>query len=433
MNCFLKVSRPQIWERNMKAVVIGSGLIGVTSAYFLARRGWQVTVIDRQEGPGRETSLANGALLTPSMPEPWNAPGSWRLLLMSLVRSDSALQLRLKELPALASWGARFLKNTSPARYKHNTLSNLNLALHSLDVMKRLRKENGLEYETSMRGSLRVFRNAVALESAAAEAEFLKGSGLSFNRLTDEQTVALEPALAPIGTQLAGGIHYPTDEVGDAYEFCLLLAEQARRLGVEFHFRTEVSEIEVRSGRATGALAGPKRFAADRYVISAGSYTPRLLARVGLKVPVQPAKGYSITFDRHPHTPRLRIPIIDDNFHAAVVPLESVIRIAGTAEFSGYDLSLPSARIANLLTLLGQILPQMRPDHGRAWCGLRPMSADGVPIIGPTPIENLWINTGHGHLGWTMAAGSAQLLSDLLFGESSTVNPDRYALQRFES
>lgn len=419
----------------MKALIIGSGLIGITSAYFLSRRGWEVTVLDRQHGPGEETSFANGSLLTPSMPEPWNAPGSWRVLLKSIGRSDSPLQLRLKALPHLTGWGLGFLRNSSAERYERNTVKNLKLALHSLEVLGNLRRETGIEYGGAARGSLRLIRDPEALERALAWAQRLRSEGLTFRRLTADEVVEMEPALAPIAGQLAGGIHYPVDEIGNAYKFCVGLAELARRGSVQFRFNTPVTTIEVRQGKVAAVLSGDERFTADRYIVAAGSYSPLLLEQLGVNVPVRPAKGYSLTFERPCLDPPFTLPICDDDFHAVVVPLEGVIRVAGTAEFAGYDLSLPEGRVQNLVKLVNLVLPAGRFERTQAkpWCGLRPMSFDGVPIIGPTPIGDLWINTGHGHLGWTMAAGSGQLMADLLAGGSPGVDPDAYTLARFQS
>ena len=418
----------------MKALIIGSGLIGTTSAYFLSRHGWEVTVLDRQDGPAQETSFANGSLLTPSMPEPWNAPGSWRVLLNSLGRSDSPLQLRWKALPHLVRWGAGFMRNSTAARYHRNTVKNLRLALHSLDVLGNLRKETGIEYGCAMRGSLRVIRDPAALERALAWAQTLHAEGLTFRRLTSDEIVAMDPALAPIGKQLAGGIHYPVDEIGNAYKFTVALADLARRSGVEFRFSTPVTGIEMRQGKVAAVLSGGNRFTADCYVVAAGSYSPLLLKQIGIRVPVRPAKGYSITFERFQLDPPFRQPVADDDFHAVVVPLENVIRVAGTAEFTGYDLSLPEERIRNLVRLVNLVLPKggFERSQAKPWCGLRPMSVDGVPIIGRTPVGNLWVNTGHGPLGWTMAAGSGQLLADLLAGGADPkLDPDAYALARF--
>ena len=416
-------------------IIIGGGLIGVTTAYFLRNRGHEVTVIDREEGAGRQTSFANGALLTPSMSEPWNAPGCWRVLMASVGRPDSAMQLRLRALPSLAGWGVTFLRKSTPGTFERSALSNLRLALYSLDVLQSLRQRTGIEYGRTARGSLKVFRDHPSLDRACVAATRMLSVGLLSRRLTREEVAELEPALAPVAEQLAGGIHYETDETGDAYRFCVALTEQAKQQGVEFSFGTEVSSLEMRSGRVMAAVSQRERFVADRYVVAAGSYSTPLLRRVGVQLPVRPAKGYSVTFDEQPGRQSLGIPVIDDHLHAAVVPLQGAIRAAGTAEFAGFDLSLRPERIRNLVSFAQVLLPHagLDPAAARPWCGLRPMSADGVPIMGSTPISNLWVNTGHGHLGWTMAAGSAQLLADLMCGDSPSIDPAPFALSRFAS
>jgi D-amino-acid dehydrogenase len=417
----------------MTILVIGCGLAGVTTAYFLGCRGHKVTVIERQAGAGQETSFANGALLHPSMPEPWNAPGCWRALLGSLVHADAPLQLRLPALPALAGWAIGFLRNSRTETFERNSLCNLRLARYSLEVMNSLRQQTNIEYGRVARGSLRIFRERAALDQAVAAANRWLSEGLSFEELSTEETVELEPALEPIASKLAGALHYEADEIGDAYQFCVALAEHARNLGVDFHFGTEVSSLEVREGRVTAVVSARERFVADQYIVAAGSYTGPLLRRLGVRLPVQPAKGYSLTINNYQSRRSLSIPVIDDQLHAAVVPLEGAVRVAGTAEFAGYNLALRPARIRNLLRLLEAVLPQatLDPANARPWCGLRPMSVDGVPIIGRTPISNLSVNTGHGHIGWTMAAGSAQLVADLLSGASPSIDPTPYDPKRF--
>ena len=417
----------------MKALVIGGGLLGISTAYFLGRQGWRVTVVERRHAPGLETSYANGALLSPSTPEPWNAPGCGRVLLRSLGRRDSPLQLRLKAMPRLARWGIEFLRNSSPARYEENTRRNFRLAMHSRTTLEALRARTGIEYGAAATGTLRVFRDAAALEAALAWAERFGDEGLEFRPLSTEETVALEPALAPIGSRLVGGIHYPLDAVGNAQAFCVALAEAARELGVEFHFGTEVREVRASGTRVSVILGDATQLTAEHCVVAAGSYTPLLLRSLGLGLPVQPVKGYSLTFERPPRDPPLRIPISDDELHAVVVPLQNVLRVAGTAEFAGYDLSLPDARVRTLAGLLPQVLPRaaLDPDEGRPWCGLRPMTPDGVPIVGATGIGNLWVNTGHGALGWTLAAGSGRMLADLMSGTPPGLDPEPYAPARF--
>lgn len=418
---------------SVNVIVIGSGLIGVTTAYFLRRCGYEVMVIDRQQGPGLETSFANGALLTPGMSDPWNTPGCWRLLLSSLVRPDAPLQLRLHALPALTGWGIRFLRHSTSAAFERNTRSNLRLALHSLEVMESLRRETGIEYARTAKGSLKLFRHRVSLDRACATASRLSRAGLIFRKLSSAETVAIEPALGPIADRLAGAIYYLADETGDAYRFCMALAAIAQTQGVEFRFRTAVSSLEARSGQVTAIVSGRERFIADRYVVAAGSYSTQILRGVGIHLPVTPAKGYSVTLEDSRIRPSLGMPLIDDHLHAAIVPLEGAIRVAGTAEFAGYDLTMNADRTGNLLRLVQEVLLQAQLDASSAklWCGLRPMSADGVPIIGHTPLANLFINSGHGHLGWTMAAGSARMIAQLLSADAPAIDPAPYALARF--
>lgn len=416
----------------MRVIVIGAGLIGVTSAYFLRRRGYEVTVLDRQEGPGRETSFANGSLLTPSMPEPWNAPGCWRVLLESIGRSDASLQLRLSALPSLAGWGVRFLRNSSPAAFERNTVANLRLALYSLEIMESLRKETRIDYACKAAGTLKLFRDPDALDRAAAWAARLGRYGLAYRRLSAAETAAVEPALEPIANELAGAIHYQADQTGDAYRFCTELTQQAREGGVEFCFGTDVSALEMRAGRVTAVRTAMGRIPAETVVVAACSFSAPLLKTVGLSLPVRPAKGYSVTFDRMAGHAPLKIPVVDDDLHAVIVPIEDKIRVAGTAEFAGYDLTLSAARAEILVRLLDKVLPQGRPDlaTARAWCGLRAMSADGRPLIGPAVLPNLFVNTGHGHLGWTMATGSAQLLTDIVCGTAPTLDAVPYDPRR---
>lgn len=417
----------------MKFIVIGCGLMGVTTAYLLRQHGHDVTILDPEGGAGLGACFANGALLTPSMPEPWNSPGCWRVLLSSLGRSDAALQLRWRALPAMTGWGLRFLKNSNAAQYSKSTLGNLRLAMHSLVVMDSLRKTVGLNYDRATPGTLRLFRKPPALARATAAAEWLATHGLSFRKLSRDEAVELEPALTPIADQLAGALHYGNDEIGDAHRFCVELAGAAARCGVEFRFGAGVTSFELRSNRITAAVSDRAYLEADRYIMAAGSHSAVLLRRMGLHIPVQPAKGYSITIDNRAGHIALKTPVVDDDWHAAVVPLNGAIRVAGTAEFAGYDQNIAPARIKNLVGLLKEVLPTaaVEPAQMKSWCGLRPMCADGVPIIGSTPIENLYLNTGHGHLGWTMAAGSADLLISILSGTTPAIDPTPYGLKRF--
>jgi D-amino-acid dehydrogenase len=335
--------------------------------------------------------------------------------------------------PSLGRWGVDFLRNSDPERFERNARANLRLALHSLAVMRELRADPGIRYGHTEKGTLRVFRDAAAIERSMAWARGLVGDGLRFDRLMTDQAVALEPALAPVAKGFVGAIHYPGDESGNAYAFCVGLAEAARRRGVEFRYDTRVTGFRVR-GREMAAIqtsAGLVR--GDRYVVAAASHSTPLLRPLGVRVPVRPVKGYSVTYEVPRDQPVLGVPVVDDALHAVVVPLEGAVRVAGTAEFTGFDLAANSARIGNLTRMLDRVLPEARIDRAtaRPWCGLRPVSVDGVPIIGPTPISNLWINTGHGHLGWTLAAGSADVFADLISGTTPRVDAKAYELSRF--
>lgn len=416
----------------MRVCVLGAGLIGLSSAYYLKRSGYDVFVIDREPGPALETSFANGGLLTPSMSEPCNAPGSWRGLLGSIGRSESPLRLRVSAVPSLSLWGLAFLRNANATSYGNATRANTALGAYSLACLNELRQEAKLEYNHSARGSLRVFRDQPLLDKQAAYARTLEAFGITHRVLTREDLIALEPALTPIAPSLAGGIHNPGDATGDAHLYCHALAAHLADTGVVFHYGAEIERFERSGARITAARAKSQRFDADAFVVAAGSWTRGLLSPLGVSPPVRPAKGYSVTLPQPSDEPRLQLPVLDDDFHAAVTPLGDVLRIAGTAEFAGHDLRIDPARIANLMTLFHQVLPEARVDLAAAkpWCGLRPMSSDGVPIIGATPIANLWLNTGHGHLGWTMAAGSGRLLAQLLNREKTDIDATPYALAR---
>ncbi len=417
----------------MKVLVIGSGLTGLTSAWYLRRQGHEVAVVDRAHGPGLETSFANGAMLTPSMAEPWNAPGSWRTLLSSLGRPDAAMQLRLRAVPSLIGWGPRFLWNARAAAFTRNARANLRLALASLDAMEELQAQLAIDFGQRKTGALRIFRDEAPLDLAYSAAARRADEGLTCTRLTRDETVSLEPGLAPIADGLQGSIFYPVDQIGDAYRFCVGLAARAAADGVAFHHNTVVTGIDMRAGRVAAVDTDHGPLTADCYLVAAGSYSVPLLHSAGVTLPVRPAKGYSMTFADRVDKPSLRVPVVDDALHAVLVPLEGAIRVAGTAEFAGYDLSLPRRRTRNLLGLVDAILPWAGLDPAQAmpWCGLRAMSVDGVPIIGATGPSNLFVNSGHGHLGWTMAAASGRLVAELMSGAPPSVDPAAYAFARF--
>ena len=421
----------------MRLIVIGAGLAGLTTAYYLQRDGVDVTVLDRAAGPGLETSFANGALLHPSLAEPWNAPGVFWDVLKWIGREDAPMLLRPQALPDLLGWGIRFLRNSSPRAFALNARKNLNLAIYSLQMMQRLREETPVSYDHQSRGVLAVFRSDAAQSQLLQGAAALARHGLPYSPLDRASLLKLEPALAPIGAELLGGIHFSADEGGDAHLFCVELARVLREGGAAFRFGTRVDAIRRAGSRISGIECAGEMLQADAYVLAAGSHSTTLARGAGLDLPIRPAKGYSITMPRgRAPAAAPNIGVVDTGLHAVVVPVgEDRVRVAGTAELTGFDLAIQPQRIENLKSLLRRMFPEFERRLGAEdfmpWAGLRPMCADGVPVLGATPIENFFLNTGHGHLGWTLAAGSGRLVADTIVGRPAAIGAADYALSRF--
>ena len=419
-----------------RVIVVGAGLAGLATAYYLQRDGARVTIVDRAGGPGLETSFANGALLHASLVEPWNSPGVFWQILRWMGSEHAPMLLRPRAVPGLLSWGPQFILNSTRGRFDANTRKNLRLAIYSVALMQRLREQTPITYQQQSRGVLAVFRTAELQTQALLRCEDLGRHGLSFRPLQRDALIDLEPALRPIGELLVGGIHYAADEGGDAHQFCVELARVLKEGGAELRFGTAVDAIHHSKGRIRYLVCGGEEMAADSYVLAAGSYTPLLARQVGLSLPVRPAKGYSITMPRS-RAPAAapRIGVIDAHLHAVVVPVgDDRVRVAGTAELAGYDLSIHPQRIENLKGLLRRMFPayaaELNESDFTPWAGLRPMSADGVPILGATRLSNLYLNTGHGHLGWTLAAGSGRLVADAIARRAPDLNIRDYELGR---
>ncbi len=421
----------------MHIVVVGAGLIGVTSAYRLQRAGHTVTVVERESAVARGASYANGGMLTPSMADPWNAPGVWKELLRSLGRADAPMLVRPHAIPSLFTWGLRFLAASSAARFADNTSRNLRLAAYSVAGMEQLRREENLQYAAATLGTMKIYRDARAFEAGLRKAQTCSHPGVEIRALNAAQAVELEPGLADIESDLAGALHFPRDEAGDARLFTEALCDAAQRRGVAFSFNTEVADI-VADSRVRGLKTTKGDIDADAVVVASGCHAGgALLHNLGIRLPVKPVKGYSLTCapGASAQIP-LKMPIVDDALHAALTPLGRTVRIAGTAEFTGFDTKLSPSRIDNLRGLLKAILPrhaeQLLAGKVLPWAGLRPMSADGVPFIGACGPTGLYVNCGHGHLGWTMADGSARMLADLVDGKSAVLAAADYSPRRFE-
>ena len=419
----------------MTTLVIGGGLIGLATAQALQDRGQSdIVVIEARDGVALETSFANAGIMTPSMSDPWNGPGVHWQLLASFFNSQSAMKLRLRALPSLVNWGLRFLRHSSPARHSRATELNFLLSDYSVRQTRRLRDRLGLRYDCSDVGTLKVFRNADAMRGPLALALHLAPLGLQVNELSRDETIAAEPALAPIAAQLVGALRFPDDAAGDAHQFCRALEHALRQSGVELRCGVKIKALRVRDNRVRGVISDQGAIDAERVVVAAGCWSPQLLQPVGVSLPIKPAKGYSLTIDLHGVESRPRIPIVDDAMHAAVTPMGERLRIGGTAEFAGFDARIDSRRIDNLKNLTRAIYPRLAEqiDFGlaRAWTGLRPMSCDGVPFISATRIDGLYVNAGHGHLGWTMAVGSGELLADQMLSRAPALDPAPFRVQR---
>lgn len=418
----------------MRIAVTGAGLIGLATAHFLHAQGHKVVIVERRDGPALETSFANAGMLTPSQAEPWNVPGILAKVLGWIGREDAPVLLRPAALPSMLYWSWQFLRNSRPERFLANTRANARLARLSVDELRALRRHESLEYGQVCPGTLKVYRDPAALGEGRHIADMLAGMGVTQHFLDATGAVNLEPALESIRASIVGAIHFPDDESGDAHRFCRALGESLARKGVETRYDVEVTGF-VRAGRRVDALrTACGEIHADAFVLCAGSYTPRLGAMLGLDLPIRPVKGYSITIPMAPGAVAPRMPIVDDTRHAAITPMDGRLRVAGTAEFAGFDTILTSSRIRNLVDVVGEVLPRHVPAPGielNGWTGLRPYTCDGVPIIGPTHLENLFVNAGHGHLGWTLAVGSGKLLAQLMSGEAAGVDPAPYRLQRF--
>lgn len=417
----------------MRILVLGAGLIGVTTAWFLAEDGHEVIVVDRQPGPARETSFANGGQISTSHAEPWANPGTPLKVLKWLGREDSPLLWRLRADAAQWAWGLRFLRECTPGRTRANIRAILALALDSRTRLKLLRRELGLEYDCLERGILHYYTDAAEFAHAIPQAELMREYGCDRVVKSATECSAIEPALANSIIPIVGGTYTVEDESGDAQRFTALLAGRCVARGVGFLYDRAVTGIEHVGGRfAAVRLDSGEHLAAEACVVALGSYSPLLLNRLGIRVSVYPAKGYSITIPLADVAPAPSVSLTDDEAKVVYSRLGNRLRVAGTAEFAGYDTQINPARVVPLLRRVRQIFPQLdfRDDAVEPWTGLRPATPGNVPLIGPTPVGGLYVNTGHGTLGWTLAIGSGCLLADLVAGRPSALDPAPYQVLR---
>jgi D-amino-acid dehydrogenase len=417
----------------VKVLILGSGVIGVTSAYYLARAGHEVTVVDRQAAPALETSFANAGEVSPGYASPWAGPGVPVKAIKWLLMKHGPLVIRPNADPAMWSFLAKMLRNCTAARYAINKSRMIPLAEYSRDCLRALRQEIGIRYDERSQGTLQLFRKQQQLDHTGDDIAVLKQYGVPYELLDREGCIAAEPALSAVKDKIAGGLRLPEDETGDCQMFTADLAEQAAKLGVQFKFNVSINRLVADGARITGVATSEGMLQADAYVAALGSWSQQLLRGVAISIPVYAVKGYSITVPVREEACAPVSTVMDESYKVAITRLGNRIRVGGTAEVSGYSNALHPARRATLDHSLTDLFPRGGDlSDVKFWCGLRPMTPDGPPIIGATRYPNLHLNTGHGTLGWTMACGSGRVLADMLSGRKADIDTRELAMSRYE-
>ncbi len=416
----------------MRVIVLGSGVVGVNSAWYLARAGHQVTVLDRQAAPGMETSFANAGQVSPGYSAPWAGPGIPVKALKWLMMRHRPLVLWPKLDQGLYRWLGQMLANCTEAAYGINKARMVRLAEYSRDCLRDLRADTGIQYDERTKGTLQLFRTQKQLDGVGADTRVLDGFGVPYELLDPAGCVAAEPALGLVPGKVVGGLRLPGDETGDAHLFTQRLAQMAQAAGVVFRQGVTIQRLRTEAGEVKGVVTDQGEFAADDYVVALGSYSTALLKPLGVALPVYPVKGYSLTL---PVTDEAAAPVstvMDETYKVAITRLGDRIRVGGTAELAGFSLSLRRPRRETLAHSVGDLFPR-GGDLSQAsfWTGLRPMTPDGTPVIGPTRYRNLFLNTGHGTLGWTMACGSGRLLADLVTGRTPDIEHEDLSIGRY--
>lgn len=409
----------------MEVVVLGSGVVGLTSAWYLSQAGFSVTVIDRQARAAEETSFANAGQISYGYSSPWAAPGIPAKAIKWLFEQHAPLKIKPSISPELMQWAGKMLLNCQLDKYRINKARMLTVANRSRDCLAKLNQQYQLDYQGRSQGTLQIFRTNAQLTAVEKDIKLLEESGTRFELMDNKQCLAQEPGLSHMQGELVGGLYLPDDQTGDCYLFCQQLQQMAQQAGVKFLFNTQIDALLTEKNRVVGITTNQGTITADHYVVAMGSYSKHLLAPFGIDLPVYPVKGYSLTLpvidEQHaPHST-----IMDETYKVAVTRFNERIRVAGTAELAGFDTALPDKRLATLNHVVSQLFPHgVDFNQAEYWSGFRPMTPDGTPIIGQTSLTNLYTNTGHGTLGWTMACGSAEILTEIIASQGKQAQPE---------
>ncbi len=417
----------------MNIIVLGSGVVGVTTAYYLAKEGHAVTVVDRQPAAALETSYGNAGQISPGYSSPWAAPGVPLKAIKWMMQDLAPLRVKPSLDPVFLKWMFQMLRNCSQDAYRINKSRMLRVAEYSRDCLNEITADNAIDYDRRSGGTLQVFRSDKQVGAAQADIAILEECGVRYESLSQAECVTAEPALAHVKEKIVGGLRLPGDATGDCFKFTQGLAAVCESLGVVFKYNTEIASLQHTAGNITGVkLNNGELMTADRYVVALGSYSPMLLNPLGIKSPIYPVKGYSLTL---PIIDESRAPVstvMDETYKVAVTRFDDRIRVGGTAELTGYDLSLKPDRRKNADFVVTDLFNGGGDlEKAEFWTGLRPMTPDGTPMLGATQYGNLFLNTGHGTLGWTMAAGSARYVCDVMTGRTPDIDPAGLGVERY--
>jgi len=416
----------------MRVVVLGAGIIGVTTAYYLARLGAEVEVLDRQRGPGLETSFANAGELSYGMTSPWAAPGiPWKAVKWMFMR-HRPLFIWPSLSPNMWRWCTQMLANCNASAYATNKGRMVRVSNYSRDSLTELMHELPIEFDQRELGTLQLFRKQKQLDASKADQDILARYDSPFEVLDRDGCIAAEPGLVHVAHKFVGGLRLLADRTGDCRMFTQALADQAARMGVRFQYQVNIRGMAMENQRIVGIDTSNGRVSGDRYVCSMGPYAPILLKTIGVHIPVYPIKGYSITLPIIDPDAAPRSTIMDETYKVAVTRLGNRIRVAGQAVIAGYNHKLGRGATESVRHVVTDLFPRGGDvSKAEGWTGLRPMTPDGTPVIGPTRYDNLFLNTGHGTLGWTMACGSARIVADIVMGREPGVDIDGLTIARY--